>query len=142
MADPLSTAASIASLIDLSVRTASCLHSAASTLKHAPEFVLDLANEVTELAGVLSIVEEARASAARLGPGQGTRFISVLDEHINNAKSLLSELEALSEALQKERRSTKTRVKWLFKKGNAVALKTKLTDVRVRIRDLLIAFQA
>ncbi|KAI0506307.1 hypothetical protein F5B22DRAFT_624390 [Xylaria bambusicola] len=139
MADPFSILAGAAGLADVSVRTSLKLRSLISEFKNAPELILALSNETTEISVVLERVNESRQAVERLGDLQhDTGFLDCLGRELNDARTILTDLEALAAMLSPGKPANK-RFRWLRQKKHAVKLKGRLKEVRERINELLVA---
>lgn len=140
MADPFSLLTGAAGLVDVAVRAAAGLRAAALELKRAPELILALRNETTDLGVVLDQVAQARLEVIRLGT-EHSEFIVTLDRHIRNARAILILLETTLEDLQQAKHVAK-RLKWMRWKKNAADLMSRLKGVREKLSEVLIAFNA
>ncbi|KAJ3463757.1 hypothetical protein MRS44_008543 [Fusarium solani] len=140
MAEPISLIASVAGLLDVSLRSSKALHSLQSQLRNAPNLIRALSNEVEDLKAVLARVEDtAKASKAS---GQHVPNIAAtvidLEAQLLKAKVILADLETLTKKLAAEKPTLK-RIKWCLKQSQASELQTDLKEVRTKINELLVA---
>ncbi|KAI0403872.1 hypothetical protein F4802DRAFT_569705 [Xylaria palmicola] len=139
MAEPFSILSAAAGLADVSVRTSLKLRSLISEFKNAPALILALSNETAEISVILERVNESRQAVERLGDSQqDTGFLDCLRGQLNDARTILADLEALTALLSPGKPANK-RFRWLRQKKHAANLKDRLKEVRERINELLIA---
>ncbi|KAK4176608.1 ankyrin repeat-containing domain protein [Triangularia setosa] len=138
MADPLSIASGVASLLNVAGRTATCLYEFHQDLKHGPDLILALSNEVSDLILVLDRINEARETLQTLARRESTPYVSVLGAQLDTAQEVLSKLESLSTALSGHKRSMQ-RIKWCLRQNKAAALKNEVREVRLRINEIMTA---
>lgn len=140
MAEPFSLIASVAGLLDVSLRASKVLHGLQSQLKNAPSLIQALSNEVEDLKAVLARVEDtAEASKAS---GQHVPTIAAtrtdLEAQLQKAKVILADLDTLTKKLTAEKPTLK-RIKWCLKQSQASELQNGLKEVRTKINELLVA---
>lgn len=140
MAEPISLVASVAGLLDVSLRSSKALHSLQSQLKNAPNLIRALSNEVEDLKAVLARVEDtAKASKASAQHTPSiTATIIDLEAQLLKAKAILADLDTLTKKLAAEKPTLK-RIKWCLKQSRASELQTDLKEVRTKINELLVA---
>ncbi|RMJ18629.1 hypothetical protein CDV36_001718 [Fusarium kuroshium] len=140
MAEPISLIASVAGLLDVSLRSSKALHSLQSQLRNAPNLIQALSNEVEDLKAVLARVEDT--TKASKSSGQHVPAITAtmvdLEAQLRKAKVTLSDLETLTKNLAAEKPTLK-RVKWCLKQSRASELQSELKEVRTKINELLVA---
>lgn len=140
MAEPISLIASVAGLLDVSLRSSKALHSLQSQLKNAPNLIRALSNEVEDLKVVLARVEDT-AKASKAG-GQHDPSIAVtiidIEAQLVKAKAILADLDTLTKKLAAEKPTLK-RIKWCLKQSRASELQNALKEIRTKINELLVA---
>ncbi|RSL45995.1 hypothetical protein CEP53_010521 [Fusarium sp. AF-6] len=140
MAEPISLIASVAGLLDVSLRSSKALHSLQSQLRNAPNLIQALSNEVEDLKAVLARVEDT--TKASKSSGQHVPAITAtmvdLEAQLRKAKVTLSNLDTLTKNLAAEKPTLK-RVKWCLKQSRASELQSELKEVRTKINKLLVA---
>ncbi|RSL68931.1 hypothetical protein CEP54_002567 [Fusarium duplospermum] len=106
MAEPISLIASVAGLLDVSLRSSKALHSLQSQLRNAPNLIQALSNEVEDLKAVLSRVEDTtRASKTS---GQHVPAITTdLEAQLRKANAVLADLDTLTKNLAAEKPTLK-----------------------------------
>jgi hypothetical protein len=138
MADPISILSGVVSLLDVSRRASSGLLALCRDLKNAPELILALSNEVSDINVVLSRMNDSRM-AADSASKQNLSFLTTLEYQFDKAKVLLSDLERLLRTLSQEKSRTQ-RIKWVLRKSNAEELKNQLREVRVKMNETLVSY--
>jgi DNA repair exonuclease SbcCD ATPase subunit len=136
--DPLSVFATAATLLDITARTSGSLRNLYGQLKAAPALILALSNETADITVVLNRVADAKQTLDRLDKQQNAAFIASINNHLSEAKAVLSRLEALSNTLLKQEGSIK-RIKWCLRSAQAATLKDEIRAVRQRINEILAA---
>lgn len=139
MAEPLSCIVSATALLNYAVHMSGDLRSLLSSLKNAPDLIIALSNEIADITVVLSRVSEVARMEGDISSSQTDHFIALLDSHLDQAKSILEDLNNLSKTLQGTKPSLR-RLKWVLKSSNAAELKVKLREVRFRINEILLAY--
>ncbi|UPL04194.1 hypothetical protein LCI18_015128 [Fusarium solani-melongenae] len=140
MAEPISLIASVAGLLDVSLRSSKALHSLQSQLKNAPNLIRALSNEVEDIKAVLVRVEDT-AKASKASPQHATGIAATiidLEAQLLKAKVILADLDTLTKKLAAEKPTLK-RIKWCLKQSQASELQTDLKEVRTKINELLVA---
>ncbi|KAK0708868.1 hypothetical protein B0T21DRAFT_83037 [Apiosordaria backusii] len=138
MADPLSIASGVASLLNVAGRTATCLYEFHQDLKHGPDLILALSNEVSDLTLVLDRVNGACESLENLAVRESTPYVSALGAQLGKAQEVFAKLETLSIALSKQKRSMQ-RIKWCLRQNKVTALKSEVREVRLKINEIMTA---
>ncbi|KAK4200931.1 ankyrin repeat-containing domain protein [Triangularia verruculosa] len=138
MADPLSIASGVASLLNVAGRTATCLYEFQQDLKHGPDLILALSNEVSDLILVLDRINEAQETLQMLARQESTGYVSALGTQLDKVREVLSRLEALAASLSKQKRSMQ-RIKWCLRQNKAAVLKSEVREVRLRINEIMMA---
>ncbi|KAI0424611.1 ankyrin repeat-containing domain protein [Xylaria sp. FL1042] len=128
MAEPFSILSATAGLADVSVRTSLKLRSLISEFKNAPALILALSNELTEISVVFERINKSRQVC----------FLDCLGRQLNDARTILTDLEALTAVLSPGKPANKG-FRWLRQKKHAAKLKSRLKEVRERINELLVA---
>ncbi|RSL89936.1 hypothetical protein CEP51_000961 [Fusarium floridanum] len=140
MAEPISLIASVAGLLDVSLRSSKALHSLQSQLRNAPNLIQALSNEVEDLKAVLARVEDT--TNASKTSGQHVPVITAttadLEAQLQKAKAVLADLDILTNNLAAEKPTLK-RIKWCLKQSRASELQSELKEVRTKINELLVA---
>ncbi|RSM20305.1 hypothetical protein CDV31_000800 [Fusarium ambrosium] len=140
MAEPISLIASVAGLLDVSLRSSKALHSLQSQLRNAPNLIQALSNEVEDLKAVLARVEDTKKASKSSGqhvPAITAAMVD-LEAQLRKAKVTLSDLDTLTKNLAAEKPTLK-RVKWCLKQSRASELQSELKEVRTKINELLVA---
>jgi hypothetical protein len=138
MADPISVFATAAGLLGITASASRALRSLYSELAGAPVLILALSNETADISVVLNRVGDARQALDRLDTKQNAAFIAALDSHLAGAKTILGQLEALSNDLLSQKGSIK-RIKWCLRKAEATGLKDEIRAIRQRINEVVTA---
>jgi Fungal N-terminal domain of STAND proteins len=137
--DPLSIIASALTILEVGTKVSKGLSEIINTWNGAPPAILALYNEISDLNVVLDHVSDAQRTVKANGAKFDTQFLEALDEHLYQARQLLSQLETLVREL-KDLSSVKKKYKWLFKNSEATNLQHRIREVRSRINDLLVAY--
>ena len=137
MADPLSIIASILAVIGAAETLGKTLNRIRD-LMNAPDEVLALSNEISDLTIVLKHVETSIAAAD--GPVTHVEHLKHISVLIKRAQSKLGQLEKimhdhLGEVGGANRRSSLLRLQWAL-------LKTKVNTLRVDLRDIKLSIIA
>ncbi|RTE76990.1 hypothetical protein BHE90_008552 [Fusarium euwallaceae] len=140
MAEPISLIASVAGLLDVSLRSSKALHSLQSQLRNAPNLIQALSNEVEDLKAVLARVEDTTnaSKTSRQHVPVITATTADLEAQLQKAKAVLADLDILTNNLAAEKPTLK-RIKWCLKQSRASELQSELKEVRTKINELLVA---
>jgi hypothetical protein len=95
MADPFSTVAAAAGVLDVATRASTRLRDVYSTVANAPHLILALANEVADLRLILAAIEVARAGIPRLEPQRVANLHRALERQLHEAERRLADLDSL-----------------------------------------------
>jgi hypothetical protein len=137
--DPLSITISILTVLEIGTKASKGLHAVISTWKGAPPAIYALYNEVSDLNLVLDHIDAAGHALAAKGTKYDAHFADALDDHLRQARLVLSQLDELAREL-KELSSVKKKYKWLFRQSEVAHLQHQLRDIRSRMSDLLTAY--
>lgn len=137
--DPFSIFVSVATLLEVGMRASRELGGVIQTWKGAPPAILALYNEVSDLNIVLDHTRSVGETIDAKGAKYDAKFLEALDDHLYQARKLLTELEILVLSL-KDLSSVKKKYKWLFRNTDASGLQHRLREVRARVNELLIAY--
>lgn len=123
MAEAVSLIASVASLLDLALRSSKALHNLQSHLRNAPALIRALAIETEDIKAVLARVEDTMRTSevSGLNTTSSAGILVDLDAQLRRAKAILADLELLTKKLIAETPRLK-RVKWCLKKSRASEL--------------------
>jgi hypothetical protein len=141
--DPLSITASVASLLSFSAACGTHLHKIIHNLRHAPDEILALSNEITDLNLILADLEATCQSieSSDSPPTQSrAEFNGALTTQLINARSKLIQLNSLGTSLLVSMPDGRTKFRkytWVRKKSFVVALRRDLVDVKRNIGILL-----
>ena len=104
MAELFSVIASVASLLDIALRSSKALHSLQSQLKNAPDLIRALSNETEDIGAVLARLDDTRqaSEAAGLGTPDSAAVLVDLEVQLRNAKAILTDLDHLTQKLTGE----------------------------------------
>jgi ankyrin repeat protein len=140
MAEPISLIASVAGLLDVSLRSSKALHSLQSQLRNAPNLIRALSNEVEDLKAVLARIEDTKNASKVNGQHVPTVAATMVDleKQLRKAKVTLADLDTLTKKLAAEKPTLK-RIKWCLKESRASELRTDLKEMRTKINELLVA---
>ncbi|RSL93854.1 hypothetical protein CEP52_012984 [Fusarium oligoseptatum] len=140
MAEPISLIASVAGLLDVTLRSSKALHSLQSQLRNAPNLIQALSNEVEDLKAVLARVEDTTnaSKTSRQHAPVITATTADLEAQLQKAKAVLADLDILTNNLAAEKPTLK-RIKWCLKQSRASELQSELKEVRTKINELLVA---
>jgi len=137
MGDPLSTLASIVTLFNacaaVSIRTVTFIRS----LQEAPEELLRLSNEISDLTTVSHHIEKehVRINTAPSHPAHAGLLYG--STHLSQAKALISELDtflnSLKKASKQQGKSEIDRFAWTRKRKIALVLERKLQSTKQAI---------
>ncbi|KAF5978528.1 hypothetical protein FCOIX_5793 [Fusarium coicis] len=141
MAEAIGLVASVASLLDLALKSSNALHNLQFQFRKASYLIQALENETEAIRTVLTRVETSMHSAAtaRLGGPGHLGILGDLTTEIRKGAAVLKDLDTFVDSLKKEA-STLRRVKWVHKREKATELLKELKEVRCRISELQLAY--
>jgi len=134
MVEPLGVSASIVTLVGTAFTIAKTLHDFIKRLRHAPQDLLALSNEVSELSLILTSINHASSTSSHTATSQA------LTECLQSARQDLHDLDAFTKRLVISRTPAKNcvdRLAWARHKKEAVALQSRLRDSRLSLSVLL-----
>jgi hypothetical protein len=137
--DPLSIVASIASVLQFGVSVSTGLGALISTWKNASPAIYALYNEVSDLNVVLDHAHRCQETVALSATPLNAKFLASLSDQLTQARQILGKMEELVNQLV-QLGGWKKRWKWLAKTNKATELKYRLRSVRIRINELLVAY--
>ncbi|KAK1749751.1 hypothetical protein QBC47DRAFT_395262 [Echria macrotheca] len=138
MAEILGIIAAVAGLADVGVRLSFRLRNVVRTWVDAPDEILALNNEISDLATVLKFTEDTCQSTKSVYASEP--FTRILEEYVNTASQLLNEIDDIATSLSSADKRKQKR-KWVRLKASTIDKKEKLKSVRLKIRDLLVVYQ-
>jgi hypothetical protein len=133
--DALSAALSI---LDTSTKASTSLAALCIKLKNAPDLILALSNEVSDLRLVLDSFHDAQEVVGRLQSGQKAGFQTAINVQLERAEILLAELNVLITRLNSKTKSMK-RIYWCLEEANAIKLKNDLKEMRAQLQEIMVA---
>lgn len=137
MADPLSVTASAIAVIGAAVNVAQTIQTLIKTLRKAPDELLALSNEVSDLRLVLYEIDLA-AQGQDVAYNSASAILQIL--HRGQAK--LDELDQFVKRFIRPHLRTVTkvdRVRWVKEKNNAQAIQSELRAIRMDLATILAA---
>ncbi|KAG9498256.1 hypothetical protein J7337_011152 [Fusarium musae] len=140
MAEVVGLVASIASLLDLALKSSNGLCDLQFQVRNAPHLIQALENETEAIRAVLVHVENTIQSTAtaRLRNPCGSAILGDLAIELSKGAAVLKDLDSFISGLKNET-PTLQRVKWTCKKEKATELMKQLREVRIRISELQLA---
>lgn len=139
MAEAFGTFSAVISVLDIGVRTSTKLSQLINEWKFAPNLLLALSNEVSDLDVVLDRIKESQNTIQTSNILQNAELLTQLNTQLQRAKHTLTELEKSINDF--DRLSTlRKRNKWLLKKSKAESLQKDLRIRRRQINDLLLVY--
>ena len=143
--DPLSLTASIIAILGIGGKAAGAINKIA-VLKSAPDVVLALNNEITDLRFVVSAIQDAlrrQRDARLLSPGNGIGYDASVTNSLQQAMDKVTELESLYNYLQKFVSSPSSfikfnRIAWLRKQPKIHRMLDDLKSVRLQLVGILV----
>jgi hypothetical protein len=138
MADPLSLATGIVSVIALTTAASKALHRLIVSMRQAPQALLSLSNELADLAVVILEVKNVVDSGKDLPPRSRERLAILL----MRAKPKVDEIEKLATDLTRagsKSRLNFSRMTWMDGKAKAAGIQKELRVFRLNIAAILAA---
>ena len=143
--DPLSLTASIIATLGIGGKAAGAINKIA-VLKSAPDVVLALNNEITDLRFVVSAIQDTlrrQRDARLLSPGNGIGYDASVTNSLQQAMDKVTELESLYNYLQKFVSSPSSfikfnRIAWLRKQPKIHRMLDDLKSVRLQLVGILV----
>jgi hypothetical protein len=137
--DPLSVVASVASLLEIGMRVSKELNGVIHTWKTAAPSIIALYNEITDLNVVLDHTRSAQETVQAKGAKYDAAFLEAMNDNLRQCEKVMVELDTLVVELR-SMGNLKMKYKWLRKNSVASEMQTQLRDIRVRINELLVAY--
>src|SRR3569833_150985 len=138
MADPFSLIAAAIGVLDVGIRTGSELASLGRAWLTAPDEIMAVQNEVSDLQAVLHHSTEALRSVPLGLANNRASFASALNAQLEQARALLDDLSLIVNkilAMTPKRR----RAMWTRERSSVNGIRTKLREPRARIHEMLIS---
>jgi hypothetical protein len=135
MAEIFGIIAGIGGVADVGIRASSRLRSAITTWKHAPDDILALSREISDVNAILFKTRDA-CEVLKTAPSVSDSFLAVLEQNVEKAGVLLGEIDTAVQAAA-EASKLKQRIRWPRLRSPLGGKREKLHDIRVQIRDLL-----
>ena len=132
--DPLSISAALVAFLGASGSCTKILRSVIHNANHAPDEILALSNEISDINILLSDIEATARFIDQAGePEEQSTLSAPLQLHLTKAKSILLLLETLASDLYTvlpDGRFKFQKLKWMQKKSAVLALKQDLVDIK------------
>ncbi|KAK4225650.1 hypothetical protein QBC38DRAFT_482406 [Podospora fimiseda] len=138
MAEILGILAGVAGLADVGMKVSLRLRDIAQTWNNAPDEILALNNEVSDLIAILRFTEDACRMAKNI-PADCT-FTGAVEEHVKTAHRILEEIETVVILLKTTGGTNQKRI-WVRLKQSTTEKKEELKAIRLKIWDLLQSYQ-
>lgn len=139
MAEIFGIIAGVAGIADVGIKVSRRLHKVASEWKNAPDEILALGREVSDLTVVMHNIQDACRSI-QAAPSASPGLVANLRTTTDRAGKLLNEIDdAVWELTFMTTRKFERRAKWLVIRPSLEQKRQGLRDLRVNIRDLLLA---
>ncbi|KAK3370534.1 hypothetical protein B0H63DRAFT_317930 [Podospora didyma] len=134
MAELIGIVAGVAGIADVGMRVSRRVQSVAHEWKNAPDQILALGREVSDLAAIMRSVQDACRSV-ETAPSASTELVANLRTNVDQAARLLAEIDhdiqELASLPKRRRRS-----RWLGMRPLLEQKRQELQDIRCNIRDL------
>ncbi len=139
--DPLSIIASVASILELGLKVSKGVDGIVRTWKTASPVIFAINNEVSDLNVVLDHMSHAWHGIQK-NPGVNkydAHFSEAFNAQLEQAEDILGQVDQLIRELR-AMSSFKMKLKWLSRNSRVAEQKNKLKDVRLRLSELLLAY--
>lgn len=137
MADPLSAAASVVTVVALCVKCTTQLHSLLQSVRNAKNELMAVINELNDLRIILEEIKDTLTIIGKSSAGSAGS-ITALSQQLEKAGSLMKELEAVIEFTRMPKRNVQLeRLTWLRKKGQVERLKRAIKDNKANLNMFL-----
>ncbi|MCJ1314219.1 hypothetical protein MMC25_007899 [Agyrium rufum] len=136
----LSLLVNVANLLDMGIRCRKSISDLVRQYRDAPNELIALSNEVSDLNIVLTEIESTYNSLSAHAGGPQTRFATALAGQLATAKANLNKLDSLTRSLSTALPSGSVKFNnfaWLSKRNLAIKLKDSIRDTRSNITLLL-----
>ncbi|KAK4211496.1 ankyrin repeat-containing domain protein [Rhypophila decipiens] len=142
MAEIFGIIAGAAGLVDVGLKLSVRLRSLARTWNNASAEILSLHNEISDLSTLLHFTKSVCEESAHHLNLDG-RFSDLINQHLNEAKSLLDQISHDLHILEvPELQSPKRRKwKWLNLRSSLLARKHEVNNIRTKLRECLQVYQ-
>lgn len=136
MADPFSVVASAIAIATAGVACSHSLLSIIETIRKAPEELIALSNEVTNLNYIINEARELCGSLAA-DSSSTSEFITNFETQLRDAKDVLDILNVMVSEYKSMEQTHKQLMLWLRKKKQATKCQMKLKGIRMNIREII-----
>ncbi len=128
MADPLSIAVSVASIVGVGVRISTGLYDICETISSAPDDIEDIASDITSL---VVVVDELGKIFAAPGRVYSQKLESSLLNIIKRCRLVFREINRMTEkTIGAEKMKLQSKIAWLFRKTKVQELKASLESLK------------
>lgn len=130
--------AGVVSMIETGLRLSKATYGLLADLKNAPGLIHALKNEVTDIGGVLTHVEDTiKGTEASGTTPTSIRLLVDLEKQLEIARIILNDLNIVAQKLVVKTRQ-RGRFGWHRKRPHIIDLQRKLKEVRRKIIELLV----
>ena len=138
--DPLSIAAGVVQFLHFSGSCSKSLRQLVHTVRHAPDEILAVSNEVSDINLILSDIEATNKALEAAGAHINHEYLKGLSTLLPLARTKLGQLDGFVAELfltQPDGQTKFQRYNWVRKKSAVIALQKDLVDVKRKLGLLL-----